>query len=155
MKKQLNEIKRMQQLAGLLNEAFIDDEGNLQDFNSEDDLIVKFTTGYYKNEKLFDYFYCEKGLADGFEIKDNKKIKYIVGYSNFTNIPDDKKWIFNLSDPKSELGKQGMGMLLDPDNCFDADMEVIGYIYSKSGKDIETEYTEDELDDAFYEALHQ
>jgi hypothetical protein len=33
------------------------------------------------------------------------------------------------------------------------DMDDIGYIYSKSGKDIETEYTEDDLDDAFMDSL--
>jgi len=34
------------------------------------------------------------------------------------------------------------------------EMDDIGYIYSKSGKDIETDYTEDDLDDAFMNSLN-
>jgi hypothetical protein len=152
---------RMQMLAGIitegqykkmLNEAFINDKGELEDFDFEDDLVVKYTPEYYQNEKSYKFFYCEKGLADDFDTEDSKKVKYIVGYSHFLNLPDDKKWILNMPDPKTEL-ELLPGLALDPDSCYDADMDVIGYIYSKSGKDIETEYEENELLDAFYDSL--
>ena len=35
------------------------------------------------------------------------------------------------------------------------DITDIGYIYSKSGADIETDYTEDDLDDAFMNSLNE
>jgi hypothetical protein len=35
------------------------------------------------------------------------------------------------------------------------EMDDIGYIYSKSGADIETDYTEDDLDDAFMSSLNE
>jgi len=35
------------------------------------------------------------------------------------------------------------------------EMDDIGYIYSKSGVDIETDYTEDDLDDAFMNSLNE
>jgi hypothetical protein len=35
------------------------------------------------------------------------------------------------------------------------EMDDIGYIYSKSGADIETDYTEDDLDDAFMNSLNE
>jgi hypothetical protein len=155
MKKQfINEVKQMQKLAGIqkLNEASIDDKGNLQDFDLENDLIVKYNSEYYKNENLYKFFYCEKGLADGFDMEDGKKVKYIVGYSRFLDLPDDKKWIFGLPNPEVELKKQSPDLLMSMD-CFDAEMDVIGYIYSKSGKDIETEYSDDDLDDAFIDSL--
>lgn len=155
MKKQIlsEEFRRMQKLAGLLNEASINDRGELEDFNSEDDLVVRYTPNYYQNEKDYKFFYCEKGLADGFKMENGKKIKQIVGYSNFIDLPDDKKWILGMPDPYVELEKNIPGLLLDPDGCSDAEFEVIGYIYSKSGKDIETEYEEEELYDVFYNSL--
>ena len=124
------------------------------DENTEihDDLVVKFYPSYYKNEKTYKFFYCEKGLADDFHTEDSKKVKYIVGYSHFLNLPDDKKWILNMPDPKTEL-ELATGLELDPDSCYDADMDAIGYIYSKSGKDIENEYDEEELWDVFYDSL--
>ena len=185
MKKQIisEEFKRMQKLAGLINEAFINNKGELEDFtlgdevdgkdlynkisqtidgskkdtsfvkkDSKNDLVVKYTPEYYQNQKDYKYFYCEKGLADDFETKEGKKIKYIIGYSHFLNLPDDKKWILNLPDPKTELDIRP-GLKLDPESCYDAETDVIGYIYSKSGKDIETEYEEEELWDTFYDSL--
>jgi hypothetical protein len=153
MKNSLNkELKRMQELAGLINEVSINDKGELEDFNFSNDLVVKYTPEYYQNEKRYDYFYCEKGLTDGFHTEDGKKVKYIVGYSHFLDLPDDKKWILDMPDPKSEL-ELFLGSLLDPDSCFEAEIDNIGYIYSKSGKDIETEYDEDELYEAFYNSL--
>ena len=56
MKTQLNEIERMQQLAGLLNEAFIDDKGNLQDFNDDDSFQISIEEGYIKNKNTKAYF---------------------------------------------------------------------------------------------------
>lgn len=47
--------------------------------------------------------------------------------------------------------KEIVGYFEDEDG--DEDYEVIGHIYSKSGKDIENEYSEDDLDDAFTGAL--
>ena len=88
---------------------------------SSSDLVVKYLPSYYENEEDDEYFYFEKGLADGFHQADGKKVKYIVGY-------------------------------FDTDNG-DEDMDTIGYIYSKSGKDIETDYTEEDLDDAFQNSL--
>lgn len=154
MKKQIlsEQFKRMQKLAGLITEASINDKGELEDFDFSDDLVVKYTPEYYQNEKRYDYFYCEKGLADDFHTEDGKKVKYIVGYSNFLDLPDDKKWILDMPDPKTEL-ELYTGSPLDPDSCFEAEMDMIGYIYSKSGKDIETEYNEEELRDAFYDSL--
>jgi hypothetical protein len=57
-----------------------------------------------------------------------------------------------MPDPKTEL-ELYTGLPLDPDSCFEAEMDMIGYIYSKSGKDIETEYDEEELREAFYDSL--
>ena len=153
---------RMQMLAGIitegqyktkLNEAFINDKGELEDFDFEEDLIIKYTPKYYQNENDYKFFYCEKGLSDGFETINGKKVKEIIGYSNFIDLPSDKKWILGMPDPKTELEKEFPDLLLDPDGCSDAEFEVIGHIYSKSGKDIETEYEEDELLDAFYDSL--
>jgi hypothetical protein len=158
MKKQLNEIHRMQQLAGILKESQLDevsinDKGEIEDFNFEDDLVVKYTPNYYQNEKDYKFFYCEKGLADDFILINGKKVKEIIGYSNFIDLPDDKKWILSMPDPKLELEKNIPGLILDPEGCSDAEFEVIGYVYSKSGKDIEIEYEEEELWDAFYDSL--
>lgn len=147
------EFKRMQKLAGLIKEVSVNDKGELEDFNFEDDLVVRYTPEYYQNEENYKFFYCEKGLADGFDTEDSKKVKYIIGYSNFIDLPDDKKWILGMPDPKTELEKEIPGLILDPEGCSDAEFEVIGYIYSKNGKDIETEYTEDELYDVFYDSL--
>jgi hypothetical protein len=77
---------------------------------SQSDLVVT----YYKDKDNYD----EKGLADGFDEKEGKKVKFIVGYDDMDEMDD------------------------------------IGYIYSKSGKDIETDYTEDDLDDAFMNSLN-
>jgi hypothetical protein len=155
MKKQIlsEEFKRMQKLAGLLNEAYINDKGELEDFDPSEDLVVKYTPEYYQNEESYKFFYCERGLADSFSTENGKKVKHIIGYSNFIDLPDDKKWILNMPDPKTELEKEIPGLLLDPEGCGDADFEVIGYVYSKSGKDIETEYDEEELWNAFYDSL--
>ena len=156
MKKQIlsEEFIRMQKLAGLTNEAFINDKGELEDFSTDftNDLVVKYTPEYYQNEKRYKFFYCEKGLADGFDTEDGKKVKYIVGYSHFLNLPSDKEWILSTPDPKTEL-ELPPGLAFDPDSCYDADMDVIGYMYSKSGKDIETEYEEEELWEKFYDSL--
>jgi len=167
MKQQLNEIKRMQRIAGLIteseyqkslmNEALTADElykefeeedllNDRREYDVEDlmlaypglskkeaeklkqmlqsggdDLAVKWTKRYLDNEKKDPYFYNEKGLLNGFEMVDGKKVKEIIGYF------DDTKG--------------------------DEDSEVIGYVYSKSGKDIETEYNKDDLDNAFTSAL--
>ena len=43
---------------------------------------------YIKNEKQ-DFFYTEKGLADGFEIMNGKKVKEIVGYFEDENGDED------------------------------------------------------------------
>jgi hypothetical protein len=156
------EFLKMQKTAGLiteseykskLNEAFVNDKGELEDFSFENDLVVKYTPEYYQNEKDYKFFYCEKGLTNNFTMMNGKKVKEIIGYSNFIDLPDDKKWILNMPDPKTELEKNIPGFILDPDGCSNAEFEVIGYIYSKSGKDIETEYEEDELYDAFYDSL--
>jgi hypothetical protein len=163
----------------ILNEAFVNDKGELEDFtfgdevnkkdlfrtlgglekstsstkkDSKDDLIVKYFPEYYQNEKRYKFFYCEKGLADDFDTKDGKKVKYIVGYSHFLNLPNDKKWILDLPDPFTELDIPP-GLKLDPDSCYAAEMDVIGYIFSKNGIDIETEYEEEDLWNAFYDSL--
>lgn len=89
-----------------------------------DDLVVEFTSDYYQNEKKYELFYHEKGLVNGFTVVDGKKVKEIIGYSDYISESND-----------------------------DDDFEVIGYIYSKSGKDIELEYDEEELWDAFFDSL--
>jgi len=150
----LSQLKQIikEEIHKVLNEAFINDKGELEDFNFENDLVVKYLPEYYQNEKRYKFFYCEKGLADDFDTKDGKKVKYIVGYSHFLDLPNDKEWILDMPDPKTELSIAS-GLALDPDSCYDAEMDVIGYIYSKNGKDIETEYEEEELWEAFYDSL--
>ena len=118
MKRQINEIKKMQLLAGLITES--EYRESLMNENVED-LKVEWTPEYQSNEKKDPYFYTEKGLADGFKMINGKKVKEIIGYF------------------EDEQGGE--------------DFEVIGYIYSVSKKDIEIEYTEDDLDDAFTNAL--
>jgi hypothetical protein len=150
----LSQLKQIikEEIHKVLNEAFVNDKGELEDFNFENDLVVKYLPEYYQNEKRYKFFYCEKGLADDFDTKDGKKVKYIVGYSHFLDLPNDKEWILDMPDPKTELNIAS-GLALDPDSCYDAEMDVIGYIYSKNGKDIETEYEEEELWEAFYDSL--
>jgi hypothetical protein len=159
-KSQLKQIIK-EEFNKILNEAFVNDKGELEDFtfgdevdkkDSKDDLIVKYFPEYYQNEKRYKFFYCEKGLADDFDTKDSKKVKYIVGYSHFLDLPNDKKWILDLPDPFTELDIPP-GLKLDPDSCYDAEMDVIGYIFSKNGIDIETEYEEEDLWNAFYDSL--
>lgn len=128
----------------VLYEASINYKGNLLDIGN--DLVIEFTPEYFRNEEDYKFFYCEKGLADGFKIKNGKKVKEIIGYSNFLNIPENKRWVFKLSNPADELG-------IDDDDCSDAEESIIGYIYLKSDKDIEIEYDEDELQELFYDAL--
>ena len=89
------------------------------------DLEVKWTEKYLDNEKKDPYFYTEKGLANRFQMRDGKKVKEIIGYY----VPEDA----------------------EKEN--DEEFDIIGYIYSTSGKDIENEYSEDDLDDAFTGAL--
>ena len=148
---QLKQIIK-EEIYKVLNEAFVNDKGELEDFNFENDLVVKYLPEYYQNEKRYKFFYCEKGLADDFDTKDGKKVKYIVGYSHFLNLPNDKKWILDLPDPFTELDIPP-GLKLDPDSCYAAEMDVIGYIFSKNGIDIETEYEEEDLWNAFYDSL--
>ena len=89
------------------------------------DLEVKWTPEYYERyEKYGDEAYDEKGLANRFQMRDGKKVKEIIGYY----VPEDA----------------------EKEN--DEEFDIIGYIYSTSGKDIES-YSEDELDDAFTGAL--
>lgn len=98
----------------------------LKENENTSDLEVKWTPEYYEaTEKYGDEAYDEKGLANRFKMKDGKKVKEIIGYY----VPEDAE------------------------NENDEEFDIIGYIYSKSGKDIETEYTEDDLDDAFDNAL--
>ncbi len=114
------ETLRMQMLAGLIT------EGEFQTRMNEDisDLKVEWTPEYYNAVKTYgDEAYDEKGLADGFELKDGKKVKEIVGY-----------YISEDSDNQDE------------------EFDIIGYIYSTNEKDIES-YSEDDLDDAFMNAL--
>jgi len=73
---------------------------------------------------LGDQEYHEKGLEPGFGEKDGKKVKQIIGYY----IPE------GATRENEEHA------------------EIIGYIYSKSGGDIES-YSEDELTNAFYGGL--
>ena len=89
------------------------------------DLEVKWTEKYLNNNKKDPYFYSEKGLANRFQMRDGKKVKEIIGYY----VPEDA----------------------EKEN--DEEFDIIGYIYSTSGKDIENEYSEDDLDDAFTGAL--
>ena len=88
------------------------------------DLKVEWTPEYLENRKKDRNFYDEKGLTNDFQMRDGKKVKEIIGYY----IPEDAK------------------------NPSDEEFDIIGYIYSISGKDIES-YSEDELDDAFMNAL--
>jgi hypothetical protein len=83
----MKEIIRMNQLAGLITEGQA--KKMIQILNESSlDLKVKFTPEYIKNEKQ-DLFYTEKGLADGFEIMNGKKVKAIVGYFEDENGDED------------------------------------------------------------------
>lgn len=114
---------KMQKLAGLITESEFKSKLNE---NESSDLKVEWTPEYYEATKNYgDEAYDEKGLANGFQMRDGKKVKEIVGYY----VPEDAE------------------------NENDEEFDVIGYIYSTSGKDIETEYSEDELDNAFDNAL--
>ena len=158
----IQEQLRMQMLAGIiteseyktkLDEVYINAKGELEDFNPKEDLTIKYTPEYYQNEKDYKFFYYEKGLADGFEIINGKKVKEIIGYSNFIDLPNDKKWILDMPDPKLELEKEIPSLFLDPEGCSNAEFGVIGHIYSKNDEDIEIEYSEDSLWDVFYDSL--
>jgi hypothetical protein len=119
--KMTQEMLRMQMLAGIIT------EGQYKEKMDENisDLEVKWTPEYYEaTEKYGDEAYDEKGLADGFQMRDDKKVKEIVGYY----VPEGAE------------------------NENDEEFDIIGYIYSTSGKDIES-YSEDELDGAFMNAL--
>ena len=70
--------------------------------------------------------YFEKGLADGFENVDGKEVKTIVGYY----IPEDGE------------------------NQSDEETEDIGYIYSKSGKDLSS-YSDEDFDQIFMSSLQK
>jgi hypothetical protein len=94
----------------------------LKENENASDLEVKWTPEYYTAiEDYGDRAYNEKGLADGFEMVDGKKVKEIIGYYNEEG--DDEE-----------------------------EIDIIGYIYSTSEKDIES-YSEEDLDDAFMNAL--
>ena len=96
----------------------------------------------------------EKTIKEGLETSDlevkwtekyldnEKKDPYFYGEKGLASD-------FEMADGKKV--KEIVGYFEDEDG--DEDYEVIGHIYSKSGKDIETEYSEDDLDDAFTGAL--
>jgi len=97
----------------------------LKENENASDLEVKWTPEYYEaTEKYGDEAYDEKGLVIGFQMRDGKKVKEIIGYY----IPEDA----------------------EKEN--DEEFDIIGYIYSTSEKDIES-YSEEDLDDAFMNAL--
>lgn len=121
--KMTQEQLRMQMLAGIITESQYKTKLN----ENISDLAVKWTPEYYEaTEKYGDEAYDEKGLTNGFKMRDGKKVKEIIGYY----VPEDAK------------------------NPNDEEFDIIGYIYSISGKDIES-YSEDELDDAFMNALNK
>ena len=59
----LSQLKQIikEEIHKVLNEAFVNDKGELEDFNFENDLVVKYLPEYYQNEKRYKFFYCEKG----------------------------------------------------------------------------------------------
>ena len=119
------ETLRMQMLAGVITESEYKTE--LQE--NLNDLKVEWTPEYYQAIKNYgDEAYDEKGLTDNFKMRNidgkNIKVKEIIGYY----VPEGAK------------------------NPNDEEFDIIGYIYSTSGKDIES-YSDDELDDVFMNAL--
>ena len=117
------EFLHMQKLAGLITES--EYKAKLNENITE--LEVKWTPEYYEaTEKYGDEAYDEKGLTNGFQMRDGKKVKEIVGYY----VPEGAE------------------------NENDEEFDIIGYIYSTSEKDIES-YSEDELDDVFMNALNR
>ena len=81
-------------------------------------LRIKWTDEYYAaTAKYGDNAYDEKGLADGFETRDGKKVKEILGYY----VPEDAK------------------------NASEEECDVIGYIYSDD-QDIES-FNDDDFDE--------
>ena len=104
---------------------------------------------------LDDYgHFLDENIEEGLETND-LEVKWTEKYLN-NNKKDpyfySEKGLasdFEMADDKKV--KEIVGYFEDEDG--DEDEEVIGYIYSKSEKDIETEYNEDDLDDAFTGAL--
>jgi hypothetical protein len=90
--------------------------------NKSEDLEVKWTPEYYKNKE-----------------------EYVEGYYHEMGL---------VNAPYAMVGnkkvKEIVGYFYDDEE--NEDEEIIGYIFSKSGKDIES-YSEDELDDAFMKAV--
>lgn len=83
------------------------------------------------------------------------EVKYLPSY--YENEEADEYFYFEkglADDFHMEDGKKVKYIVgyFDTDNG-EEDMDTIGYIYSKSGKDIETDYTEEQLLDAFYDSL--
>jgi hypothetical protein len=90
--------------------------------NKSEDLEVKWTPEYYKNKE-----------------------EYVEGYYHEMGL---------VNAPYAMVGnkkvKEIVGYFYDDEE--NEDEEIIGYIFSKSGKDIES-YSGDELDDAFMKAV--
>jgi hypothetical protein len=91
---------------------------------------------------LDQYSKGEKNLIDPYSSD------LVVTYSKYKDNYDEK----GLADDFHEEGGKKVKYIVGYDA--DGEMDDIGYIYSKSGKDIETEYTEDDLDDAFMDSLN-
>jgi hypothetical protein len=112
------QLLHMQKLAGLITESEYNEQMNKVGATG---LRVEWTPEYNAATNEYgDEAYHEKGLADGFEMINDEKVKEIIGY------------------------------FYDEDE--EEDYDVIGYIKAGNDEDIES-YSDDELDDAFMNAL--
>ena len=113
----------------LYNAATSVTEAEIQEITSEDTInenVSDLELSWTSKYSENPDLYFEKGLADGFEEVDGKQVKTIVGYY----IPEDGE------------------------NQSDEETEDIGYIYSKSGKDLSS-YSDEDFDQIFMSSLQK
>jgi hypothetical protein len=100
-------------------------------------------------------FLVENKLGAYSKLKENEssdlEVKWTKKYTKDPDLYYEKGLASEFEMVNGKKVKEIIGYFEDEDE--DEDEEVIGYIYSKSNKDIETEYSEEDLDDAFTKAL--
>jgi len=100
-------------------------------------------------------FLVENKLGAYSKLKENEssdlEVKWTKKYTKDPDLYYEKGLASEFEMVNGKKVKEIIGYFEDEDE--DEDEEVIGYIYSKSNKDIETEYSEEDLDDVFTKAL--
>ena len=164
MKKQLNEIKRIQQLAGIqINES------SLSQSKKMIELIEMYVDNYFdggmsaeaalrKIDELIEGQlddYDKAFIAGEEDLYENESSDLEVKWTSKYKRKPDLYYEKGLASEFEMIGdqkiKEIVGYFEDEDG--DEDEEVIGYIYSKGNKDIEIEYNEDDFDNVFTKAL--